>query len=248
MSPGLIAGIHPQVLNCLAPDVVVSICSRGFKCSGLASDKELTFHLLLGIQVTWSREHIDTGINASIIQSYAILFSALLSINRSHLSVCDVEYALFITSPPLVVYLVFASICDFFGVKTSLYKRIRYHRRITRALGVLILPLWFALNLTVWLSRQAFVGSDQGGGQPFRKWLFSTFMFFVLLTFSPGHNFYAVPVYYVCFFVCLFRSRAQFMADYRASRGGGRLRRVWMFVPCAWYVPVIARLTKSNVT
>ena len=202
--------------------------------------------------MTWSREDVDTGTKASIIQSYAILLSTLLSINRGQLSVCDAQYALGITSPPLMVYLFICSACDFCGIKTSLYKRIRSHRRVTRTLGVLIVLLWFALSLTLWLSRRAFVGSEEGGGQPFKQWLLFTLIYLFLMA-APGSIVPATPFIFVCFLLCLFRRRYQVMTDFRASRGGtpglwGRLRSLFTFMGCAWYVPAVvgARLTKAN--
>ena len=211
-------------------------------CSDLASDKELTFALFLGIQVTWFREDIDTGIKTSIIQSYAVLLSTLLTINRRQLSLCDVEYALLITTPPLMVYLMISSICDLLGMKTGLYKRIRSDRRITRALGVLIMPLWLALSLTQWLSRRAFEGSEQGGGLSLRKW-FLNVLYYLAITLNgpyPG----TAAIFSPFFAICLCRRLPQVKADTRAARGGtpgpcGGLRWAWTFVGCAWYVSVV---------
>ena len=89
-------------------------------CLDLALDKELTPVLLLGILITWSPEDIGVGINASLIQCYSILLSTFLTIGRNQLSIFDVVCALNLTSPPVVVYLEFFSICEIFGARTGL--------------------------------------------------------------------------------------------------------------------------------
>ena len=204
----------------------------------------LTFTLLPGILVTWSPEDIGVGVKASLIQSYSILLSALLSINRNQLTTYDARRALDLTSPPLMVYLTIASIGDLCGVRTGLYKRVRSHRRILRVLGALILPLWSALSLTLWLSTRAFSNSKDDGGGSFEGWLYS-----LLFDYTIGQimfNFVAwihTPIMALFFFLCLFRRRSQVMKDFRARRGGAsklrKWRTPWVFVKCAWYISVV---------
>ena len=181
----------------------------------LALDKELTFASLPGILVTWSPKDIGVGIEASLIQSYPILLSTLLSVNRNQLSLSDAACALNLTSPPPMVYLTVASIGDLFGAQTSLYKRVWSHRRTLRALGALILPLWSALSLTLWLSTRAFSNSEDGGGGNFKDWVLS--LLFIYTT-GPFISEFVVwihtPIMAVCFFLCLFRRRSQVMADF----------------------------------
>jgi hypothetical protein len=95
---------------------------------------------------------LHPGIQASLIQICPIFLSTLLSINRQTLSLYDASYALLITSSPLTVYLAVASVCDPFGFKTDLYKRIKSYRRTTRILGALVLFLWLGLSMTLTLS------------------------------------------------------------------------------------------------
>jgi len=144
LSPGPTVDTCLRAPDSLIPDIVVSFCSRGFKRllgSHLKQRINIAFALLPGILVTWSPEGIGTGIRASLVQSYPILLSALSTIGRHQLSYNDVQYALTVTSPPLMVYLIVSSACDLFGMKTSIYKRIQSYRRTTRAFRILILPL-----------------------------------------------------------------------------------------------------------
>jgi hypothetical protein len=73
-----------------------------------------------------------------------------------------------LSSSPLTVYLAVASICDLFGFKTDLYKRIKSHRRTTRILGALVLFLWLGLSTSLTLSDQAFVNSEDCRGSNFK--------------------------------------------------------------------------------
>lgn len=214
--------------------------------------------------MTWSSGMIDVGIKASLIQSYSILLSTLFSIGRNQLSYFDAQYALDITSPPFMLHLAISSIGDLFGVKTSIYKRIKYHRRTTRALGILTLPLWLVLSLTHMLSTKAFTFS---GGYTPREWLTRT-MEHAIHRVMLGHRDWSVPLIIgSLIFLCLFREWSQVVADYRArlegapNSGGGRCmqwkpaKSVWMFcvcgwtaIGCAWWVSVVvdAQLTHFN--
>ena len=225
-------------------------------CLDLALGKELTPILLLGILVTWSPADVDVGIKASLTQSYPILLSTLLSINRNQLSVYDGACALALTSPPLVTYLVICSICDIFGVQTSLYKKVQ-SRYIIRALWILSLFLWLALSLTVMLPSRAFNDSEANGDAGFPGWLDYLFIGLVTLElmdqdFIPILIWVFTPTMVLLLFLCLFRRRSQVMADFRTHRKRAltpwsRWRISWMFVKCARCVPVVStKLTKSH--
>ena len=167
--------------------------------------------------MTWPPESIDAGIWASLIQSYSVLLSTLLSIGRNQLSYLDGQYALNITSPPLMVYLAISSICDLFGVKTSIYKRIHSHRRTTRVLGILVLPLWLALSITVEVSSTAFT---DGVGLTPREWLTGALRSAVArIAFGYG-GWYTTWITTSFFSLFLFRGRSQVMVDFRARREG----------------------------
>ena len=208
--------------------------------------------------MTWFPEGTDIGIKASLTQTYPIVLSTLLSINRRQLTFTDVQSALLITSPPLMVYLTIASIGDFLGVRTGLYKRVRSHRKVLRALGALILPLWLALSLTAWLSPRAFGyrAACFGMAWAFRYWLMSNLLwrlFEVLMYPVFAGDWYTTVAFASSFFLCLFRRRSQVMADFRARRDGetspwGWWRIPWTFTKCVWYVPAVvgARLPKHN--
>ena len=215
----------------------------------LALDEELTFALLPGIMVTWSPADIDVGIKAALIQSYSILLSTFLSIGRDQLSTTDAAWALTLTSPPLMVYLTIAFICDILGARTNLYKRVRSRRRAVRVLGALVLPLWLALSLTTYFSSEAFSDSKENRGGSFKEWL-TTLITDQLPVGNPGGWMY-IGIMTPIFLLCLFRRRSQVMEDFRARRKKPSklrwLRAPWTFVACAWYIPVLsARLTGPN--
>ena len=69
--------------------------------------------------MTWSPGDVDVGIQSLLIQVYPILLSVLLSIdvniNKNQLSTFDAAFALTLSSSPLTVYLVVASIGDLCG-------------------------------------------------------------------------------------------------------------------------------------
>jgi len=126
----------------------------------LAVDKGLIFALHPGIQIAWSRAPIDGAVISSFIQSYSILLSTLLSINRPYLSLFDANNALIITSSPLTMRLVFTSISYLFGIESNFFKRIQSHRIIICTFGILFLPLWLGVNLTISLSSWGFIDSE----------------------------------------------------------------------------------------
>ena len=108
----------------------------------------------------WSTAEVDAGVIASIAQLYSILLSTLFSINRQQLSLFDANYALAITSSPLTVHLVSASISELLGFKTRFFERIKSHPRTIRFFGALLLPLWLGLKFTLPLSGRAFMDSN----------------------------------------------------------------------------------------
>ena len=189
--------------------------------------------------MTWSPTDIDTGIKASLIQSYPILLATLLSIKRCQLTFGDAYWALLVTFPPVMVYLVFSSICDLLGAETSIYKRIQSHPHITRAFGVLILPIWLALSLTFALSSQAFKGSEESGGWTFQHWL-SFLVHYTLGSVVFGYGgWYPALIIATFFSLFLFRRRSQVVAGFQAyqereSKPWGRWYMPWVFVMCAW--------------
>jgi hypothetical protein len=201
-----------------------------------------------GILVTWSPGHIDEGIQASLIQIYPILLSTLLSAIYGHdLTLYDASFALLLTSSPLTVYLVTASICDLF-FETNLYKRIKYHPRALRILGALVSLLWLGLSMTITLSDHAFENSQSCSRSTFRTWwkdLYLSVRFYS--PFQVGYQYLGLgilPAFGLLFGLCLFRRRSQVMESCRADREGrsklrGILRMPWTFVKCAWYVSVV---------
>ena len=200
--------------------------------------------------VTWSPKHVDIGIQSLLVQIYSILLSTLLSINRQQLSVVDARFALFVSSSPLTVYIVVASISDLCGINTGLYKRIKSHRLIVRTLGALVLLLWIGLSMTVSLSSTAFQGSSCMV-YTFPEWLYETVMFLIFSLLTPG---IAGPITFgalwVPWVVCLVRRRSQLKTDIKlSSEGASKLSLPWTFLKCAWYVPVVdSRLAKSNAS
>ena len=108
----------------------------------------------------WPTADLDAGVIASIAQLYSIFLSTLFSIKRQQLSLFDANYALIVTSSPLTVHLVFASICELLGHKTRFFERIKSHPRTIYWFGAPLLPLWFVLRLTVSLPGRAFIDSE----------------------------------------------------------------------------------------
>jgi len=192
------------------------------------------------------------GIQSLLVQFYPILLSTLFSINRQQLSRFDAYLALILSSSPLTVYLVVASIGDFFGIHTSLYKRIKSHRPIIRALGALVPLIWTGVSMALMMSASAFKDPYCSTGN-FAHWLryiVDTLMYTFLF---PG-SMYDAPrgiawVIMIPWLVCLARRWPQLRADAKLrSEGGSRLRALCTWVKCAWCVPVDVgpRSAKSN--
>ena len=217
-----------------------------------------------GIMVTWSPENVDMGVQGLLFQNYLVLLSTLLSINRQQVSFVDALYAIWVSSSPLTVYLVVASIGDLVGIKTGLYKRIKSHRLVIRALAVLVLPLWIGLSMTTWMSTNAFVGSSCYGGMSFKYWFESTVFALRSSIEAPGllgllyGRISALIFLPIPFFLVKSWDRVLvgILAYWEGVPEPWRLFRTpwgWlaitgMYVKCAWCVPIVAvlRLARSD--
>jgi hypothetical protein len=202
--------------------------------------------------VTWSPGDVDIGIQSLLVQFYPILLSTLLSTNGTQLSRFDAGFALLLSSSPLTIYLVFASICDLFGIHTGLYKRIKSHRLIIRTLGVLVMFLWTGLSMTLSLSTGAFKDSSCGVST-FASWLQGTIFWLVISFFVHGDLTYRTLLFTLAIVIpwlfCLVRRWSQLRVDVKLySEGASRLRKSWTLMKYTWYVPVHVgpRLPKSN--
>ena len=208
--------------------------------------------------MTWSPENVDMGVQGLLFQNYLTLLSTLTSVNRQQLSFIDAHYALWVGSSPLTVYLVLASIGDLVGIKTGLYKRIKSHRLIIRALAAPVLPLWIGSSMTIWMSADAFVGSSCYGGMSFKFWFGVTMSTLPAPIEYPGllgihfGKISALILLPIPFF--LVKSWDQVVAGILAYWEGvpepwrlfctpwGWLVITGMYVKCAWCVPVVAVL------
>ena len=214
--------------------------------------------------MTWSPENVDIGVQSLLFQIYPILLSTLLSVNRKQLTVSDAHFAIAVSSSPLTVYLVVASIGDLFGIKTGLCKRIKSHRRIIRALGAVVLPLWTGLSMTSRMSRTAFTDSPCSDDFSFGGWLMDTMFTLPTSIESPGFMgdifgkisaLIFLPI--LCFLVKSWDQVAVGILAYwegvsEPSRlfctPWGWLFITWMYVKCAWcaLIAVILWLARSD--
>ena len=208
--------------------------------------------------MTWSPENVDMGVQSLLFQIYPILLSTLLSINRQQLSVLDAQFAILVSSSPLTVYLVVASIGDLFGIKTGLYKRIKSHRLIVRALGAVVLPLWTGLSMTTWMSRKAFKDSSCSDDFNFGPWLWDTMLNLPASIVSPGFIgdhfgnsseliFLPIPFFLVKSWgqmvVCILADWEGVSEPWRLfCTPWGWLIITWMHVKCAWCVLIVVTL------
>jgi len=179
------------------------------------------------------------GIQSLLIQLYPILLSTLLSINRDQLSTFDAFIALVLSSSPLMIYLVVASIADLCGIQTGLYKRIKSHRFIIRALGASLLFIWTGLSMTAKMSTSAFKDSSCINGTTFVDWLryITTIPIYFLM--YPGGTHTNFPglewVIVIPWIVFLARRWSQVRADVKLhSEGASRLLVFCTWVKCAW--------------
>jgi len=206
--------------------------------------------------VTWSPEDVDIGVQSLFIQIYPMLVSTLASVNREQMTYFDTYNVLLLSSSPLTAYVVFASVADLFGVRTGLYKRINCHRRIARALGAMILPLWIGLSLTYYLSDTAFgYGVDGCGGFTFVNWLLHLARL-IYFTFFPG-VFPLLPFISTTLLILyvLFKNRVELIKRARsywdgASNPWARFLVPWKLAKYTWCVPVIvgSQLSTPNPT
>ena len=207
----------------------------------------LTFALCPGILITWSPAEIDVAVQASLIQFYPILLATLLSIHRQQLSLYDANFALLLTSSPLTVYLVAASACEFCGIETDLYKRIKSNRRAIRVFAILIPFLWLGLSVVLRLSDRAFKDSGLCHGSTFKDWLRDCRKFMIGSTTYPCQT--TGPIFFgvfgTLFCLCLFRARSDLKKDIQTflQKGHkswkGRLRAPFILVKCVWCVSVV---------
>ena len=199
--------------------------------------------------MTYSDGDIDLAIQSLLVQFYPILLSTLLSIKRQQLSIFDAQFALTVSSSPLVIYLSFASACDLCRIRTRLFKRIKSYRNIIRILGALVPFLWTALSMVVNFSDKAFLDSPCRPTSSFLDWLEETTVFIILDIVSLGGSFGIGLAALLPFLILLFRRRSQVWADVQLSLGGAsRLRVPFTWVKCAWYVPIPTgpRSVKAN--
>ena len=195
--------------------------------------------------MTWSTEHIDVGVQASLFQIYPILLSTLLSINRQQLSLLDANFVFIVCSSPLMAYLGVASISDLFGIKTGLYKRIKYHRLTTRAFGALLPLFWLGLSMTLMLSHSAFIDSEKCEGSTLRDWFRYSSLFLRDNITNPGDfGFIFWIIFGILLMPILFRRWSEVVAEAQGCwEGQSNPRRwfyaPWTFVSCTWYVPSV---------
>jgi len=200
----------------------------------------VTFPSHLGIMVTWSPEDVDVGIQSLLIQFYPILLSTLLSISRQQLARADALFALTLSSSPLTIYLVAASICNLRGIHTGLYKRIKSHRFVTSILGALVLAIWTGLSMAYSISPSAFKDSPCET-RSFVDWLL--YISITLLNFLMflGGIIAGLEWIIIIPLVSTFLARrwSQLRADVKLhSEGAPRLRVLYTWVKFAWCVPV----------
>ena len=199
--------------------------------------------------MTWSPGDVDVEVQALLVQIYPILLSTLLSINRKQLSTDDAGFALRFSSSPLTVYLVAASIGDLCGIRTGLYKRIKSYPLITRALGASVLLLWTGLSMALFTSNRAFKDSHCYT-HTFTDWLMYIANLITFFFMSLGGTMAGVGwAFIIPWFVFLARRWSQLRVEVRLySEGASRLRVLWIWVRCAWCVPVDAgpKIAKSN--
>ena len=201
--------------------------------------------------VTWSPENVGMALQSLLFQIYPILLSTLLSVKRGQLSMIDAQFAVAVSSSPLTVYLVVASIGDLIGTKTHLYKQIKSNRLVIRALGAMVLPLWIALTMTISISTDAFKDSfcnDTGLKVWFTDlgWLLYSFLLYpgLLGWFS---DIYTTTIIFPPVLFFLAKHWGQVVVGIRAygkriSTPWRWLLAPWIFVKCVWYVPVVVIL------
>ena len=186
--------------------------------------------------VTCSDGDIDLAIQSLLVQFYPILLSTLLSIKRQQLSIFDVDFALLVSSSPLIIYLSFASVCDLCGFRTGLFKRLKYYPKIVRILGAFVPFLWNVLSMIQSFSNDAFLDSPCHPTSTFMSWVGGSIS--TLLSVGKGSPPMVGLFSLSPFFLLLARRLPQVRAEVRLSSDGAtRLRVFFTWVKCAWYVP-----------
>ena len=158
------------------------------------------------------------------------------------------DFALNLTSSPLMAYLVLTSICDLCGAKTGLYKRIKSHRRITRSLGAFIVPLWLTLTGVVCLSTSAFTNDDDDESGDYGTGVGEWFLYLgsvIMHALQPGpYPLLAMVAIMVFPMLFLCRNWSQLVAEVRPclrSKPWGWFRLPHTFIKGAWYVSAVSR-------
>lgn len=198
--------------------------------------------LCLRIQVSFAPAEIDTGVQATLLQTYPILLAALFSINQNELSLFDVNFALDLAFSPLTVSLVSSSIGEAMGIKTDLYGRIKSHRLVIRVLGTLLPALWLALSGIARLSDGAFTDSYACEGSTFDDWVRDVIQELAALVVVGGPFPFSYLMVLVPFALLLFRRRFQIkeeVRDHFTQRERtplGICRMVWLILDAPWDV------------
>ena len=193
-----------------------------------------------------STEDVGPEIEAYLLQFYPILLSTLLSIKHQQLSIFDARYALILSSSPLTLYLVIASICDLCRFKASLYQQIKSHCRIIRFFGILMPLFWLGLGATLVLSNQAFKDSGLCQDQTLKERIvnclstvWDPFAIIAPLQLPFGYNFtFFIPFQ-------LFAGR-EFLREWKNSEGENLTRRLNRSLVKSWCVPVVVD-TQSRI-
>ena len=138
-----------------------------------------------------------------------------------------------------------ASTCDWFGIKTGLYKQIISHRLIVRTLGTLVLFLWFGLSVTLTLSDRAIIDSRVCQGSTFRDWLRDFFGFIWNSVIEPaaqatfGFILIFSPILPILFRDMLQARKEGWSPPRPQSRAPKWLCLLWIVVRSEWYVPTV---------
>ena len=90
----------------------------------------------------------------------------------------------------------------------------------------------------------------RGGSWTLREWLKSTITTLAISFIEPGSlGSYGIILLTVPWLVCLVRRSSQLRADVElCSEGASRLRVLWTWMTCAWYVPIDLGLKLPNLT
>ena len=194
--------------------------------------------MLPGILITWSDEDIDEGIQASLIQTNAVLLSTLFSINRDQLSIFDAKFALLLSSSPLTVYLVIVVYCWLCGMKTGLDNHIS-PRPLIVLLGAWTPFFWLVLSMVLRLSGEAFINSRLCVDSTFGSWLHDVANFLLVAIQIGSYFLFFVPFFSICLTLIIWRRWSQITSGvWPPGNLGlrGWFRMPWRFVKHVWCV------------